>query len=82
VALQLVWAWTLVAAYRASRQRGETEWAAIFAFFIAYWAAFMTNAMFDVFLEGPMGGIWFWTLFGAGCAAAYIYRTNPSAIRA
>lgn len=31
---------------------------------IAYSAAFVCNSNFDVFLEGPMGGIWFWTLVG------------------
>ncbi len=28
------------------------------------WIAFLVNASFDVFLEGPMGGIPFWTLTG------------------
>jgi O-antigen ligase len=31
---------------------------------LAYLAAFLANASFDVYLEGPMGGIWFWTIVG------------------
>jgi hypothetical protein len=31
-----------------------------------YWIAFLFNSSFDVFLEGPMGGIWFWSLTGFG----------------
>ena len=29
-----------------------------------YWVAFLVNASFDVFLEGPMGGIPFWMITG------------------
>lgn len=31
---------------------------------MAYLVALMVNASFDVLLEGPMGGIWFWVLVG------------------
>jgi O-antigen ligase len=31
---------------------------------LAYLVAFIFHACFDVFLEGPMGGIWFWSLVG------------------
>ena len=31
---------------------------------LAYWVAFLCNSSFDVFLEGPMGGVWFWSLIG------------------
>lgn len=33
---------------------------------LAYFIAFILMASFDVFLEGPMGGIWFWALIGLG----------------
>ena len=32
------------------------------------------DASFDVALEGPMVGIWFWCLFGFGIASSMIYR--------
>lgn len=31
---------------------------------LAYLAAFLVNGTFDVFIESPMGGIWFWSLIG------------------
>ncbi len=34
------------------------------AWMLAYGAAFFVNSSLDVFLEGPMGGIWFWSLVG------------------
>jgi hypothetical protein len=33
-----------------------------------------------VFLEGPVGGIWFWTIFGVGLAAARIHKSHPEAL--
>jgi hypothetical protein len=33
---------------------------------LVYWAAVMVNSSFDVYLEGPQGGIWFWSVFGIG----------------
>lgn len=35
---------------------------------VLYWLAFIINGSFDVFLEGPQGGIWFWSIFGFGLA--------------
>jgi hypothetical protein len=43
-------------------------WPRVHVWILAYWAAFMVNASFDVFLEGPQGAIWFWSLFGFGLA--------------
>ena len=31
---------------------------------LAYWLALIVNMSFDVYLEGPQGGIWFWCLVG------------------
>ena len=47
-----------------------------FAFLVAYWMAFLVNTSFDVFLEGPMGGIWFWTLVGTGLGSVVCYRSG------
>jgi hypothetical protein len=32
------------------------------------------NASFDVFLEGPQGDIWFWSLFGVGIVISQLSR--------
>jgi hypothetical protein len=34
------------------------------------------NGGFDVFLEGPQGGIWFWSIMGFGMAALITQRTT------
>ena len=41
---------------------------------LAYWTALLVNGSFDVYLEGPQGGIWFWCIFGLGIAAVEAQR--------
>ena len=71
------WAWLMLRSCIHARRRADFNWAGIFLFLLAYWLAFMVNTSFDVFLEGPMGGIWFWTIMGAGIAAVHLYRYQP-----
>lgn len=58
----------LVRAYLRARRLGLHWWAAFDLWILAYWTAFLVNASFDVFLEGPQAGIWFWSLVGVGLA--------------
>jgi hypothetical protein len=44
--------------------RTDPEGARYALWLLAYWLAFLLNSNFDVFLEGPMGGVWFWSLIG------------------
>jgi len=67
----------IVKSYFRARKRGHLNWSGMFLFLGAYWAAFMANTSFDVFIEGPMGGIWLWCIYGAGVAATYLYKRNP-----
>ncbi len=53
--------------YRARRER-DAERAALTGWVFCYWVAFVVNAAFDVYLEGPQGGIWYWSVFGMGLA--------------
>ncbi|MBK8019901.1 MAG: O-antigen ligase family protein [Chloroflexi bacterium] len=49
----------------AMRRSKSDPWNARYALWIlAYLVAFGIMAGLDVFLEGPMGGIWFWSLIG------------------
>jgi O-antigen ligase len=80
VVLQGVWAAGILRGYLRSRLVADRRWSGVFLFLGAYWMAFLINASFDVFLEGPMGGIWFWTLFGAGLAAMRIHRLRPEVL--
>ncbi len=80
VLVQLGWGCALAGGYLHSHRAGRRGWAALFFFLLAYAVAFMINTTFDVFIEGPMGGIWYWTLFGVGLAALWLYRHEPEAL--
>ena len=75
---QAIWCWMIGSRLRHSRRLGRHHWSGLFLFLLAFWTALVVNATFDVFLEGPMGGIWFWTLYGTGLAAVHIYHRSPS----
>lgn len=70
VAFNAAYVWSLGRAYVAARRRGHDLLARINLWLVAYWAAFVVNMSFDVYLEGPQGGIWFWSVIGAGIAFA------------
>lgn len=60
-----------------ARLKNDRAWMGLWAFLIAYALAIHVNASFDVFLEGPMGGIWYWSIFGTGIAARIIQQRRP-----
>jgi hypothetical protein len=66
--LQLVFAGSMLAGFFRARQAGQRTRAAALAWVLGYWIAFLVNGSFDVYLEGPQAGIWFWCLFGYGMA--------------
>lgn len=78
--VQGLWFGTVIGAWRRARSAGQARWQGVFAFLSVYWLAALVNGSFDVYLEGPMGGIWFWTIFGAGMGAVWIYRHQPGVL--
>ena len=66
--LWVAWLYTLLSARRRFRNLGDTHAANLCFCLFAGWIAFMINASFDVYLEGPMAGVWFWCLVGGGIA--------------
>lgn len=76
ITTQGTWLFTLLRAYIRSTNRRDRLWSRWFCFLICYWTAFMVNATFDVYLEGPMGGIWFWSLFGLGIGSVVVYQRS------
>jgi hypothetical protein len=72
------WFGTMARAILTARLRGHKQWADLFLFIGCYAAAICINAAFDVVLEGPMQGIWFWCLFGFGIGSVMIYRAQLS----
>jgi O-Antigen ligase len=74
------WFAMMLQAMLTARRRGQSEWAGLFLFASCYAASFVINATFDVALEGPMQGIWFWCLVGFGIGSAMVYRCQPNGI--
>jgi O-Antigen ligase len=62
----------------SAQRRGHHGWAGLYAFVGCYAMAAVINATFDVALEGPMQGIWFWCLIGLGSGSVMIYRHQLS----
>lgn len=58
----------LLRAYGRSRVAKDRFSASLQLWVLAYWIAFMINGTFDVFFEGPQGGIWLWSIMGVGIA--------------
>ena len=77
---QLLWLMLIVRGSLKSLAQGDLKWNSLFVFLLAYWAALITRATFDVYLEGPVGGIWFWTIYGVGLSATVIYRYCPQTL--
>jgi len=72
--LQGTWAASILRSYLRARKLKLHNWAGLFAWLLTYWIAFIVAASFDVFLEGPMAGIPFWTVFGLGWGSHTLFR--------
>ncbi|MEO1236688.1 MAG: O-antigen ligase family protein [Planctomycetota bacterium] len=81
VAVQAAWLIAMANAYLRARQRREANWAAWLGFLTAYWLAMMLNASADVYFEGPMGGLWYWSVIGLGIASVWVFRHRPEVMR-
>jgi hypothetical protein len=60
-----------------AKQSHSQQWEGWLSTLLIFYLAALVNASFDVYLEGPMGGIWFWTVFGIGMASIHLLRTQP-----
>jgi hypothetical protein len=76
--LLISWVGMQMNAMLSALARGHDRWAELFLFVMCYAATIIINATFDVTLEGPMQGIWFWCLFGFGIGSVMIYRAQLS----
>lgn len=70
IVTQAAWLVTMLWTCYQARRRGLVRWHSLLVFLIGYWTAFSVSAAFDVFLEGPTAGIWFWVVFGYGLAVS------------
>jgi hypothetical protein len=76
-ALLSSWFAMMMHAMWTARRREQTQWAGLFLFVGCYAMSIIINATFDVALEGPMQGIWFWCLVGFGIGSTMVYRCQP-----
>ena len=72
------WSGMMLRAMLVARARGHKQWTGLFLFITCYAMSIIINAVFDVTLEGPMQGIWFWCLFGFGIGSVMVYRAQPA----
>ncbi len=70
--LNFVYAVRLFRAYRRAVRSGSQFWSRVDLWIFCYWLSALINSSFDVYLEGPQGGIWFWSIIGFGVAAMRI----------
>lgn len=80
VLIQVSWLYAMLNAYIRARQRSHLTWMMLFVFLVAYWLAISFNAAFDVYLEGPMGGVWYWSVIGFGLASVWVYENRPETL--
>jgi hypothetical protein len=73
ILVQAAFLWTVVRAARRAHAAGQTMWVAVFGWLVVYWAAALVNSSFDVYFQGPQGGIWFWAIMGLGIAATRLW---------
>lgn len=72
-----VWFHAMISSNLRALRSGQFVWASIFMALPAYVLAALINACFDVSLEGPMIGIWFWSLIGMGAGLRRWYLADP-----
>lgn len=68
----LIQVWFGVAMCRTllrARRMASHFWAQMDTWILIYWLAMLVNLSFEVYIEGPQGGIWFWTMIGLGMGA-------------
>jgi hypothetical protein len=82
VALNAVFSFRLLKAQRQAARSGSLFWSRLNLWILACWFAALTNSTFDVYLEGPQGGILFWSLIGLGVAALRVQNYEARLARA
>lgn len=71
----------LLREYVSAMMRKQVTLAKVDLWIMAYFTAFLVNMSFDVYLEGPQGGIWFWSLVGFAIAVTRAQRVNRTVAR-
>jgi O-Antigen ligase len=75
--LQASFGFAMTMAFFKAVRDGREFWAGVDAWIVLYWLAMIIDMSVDPYLEGPQGGIWFWSIIGAGLAALSAQRRSP-----
>lgn len=78
--MHLIWLTCIANAWYVSYRNKHAQWSRLFLVLLVVQVGMIINASFDVYLEGPMGGIWFWSCFGIGLASLWIYKHQPQCL--
>jgi len=81
VGVLALWALQMGYCFLLSYHRRDGQWPNVFMWLGATFAACCLNASVDVYLEGPMGGVPMWTVYGVGLASMYLYKNKPHILR-
>jgi O-antigen ligase len=76
VALLVTFAFQMVRMVLHARRRDRVVWSRVALWCFVYWLAMVVDSCFDVALEGPQLGIWFWSLMGFGVALQTVYKEH------
>jgi hypothetical protein len=76
VVLQAAWAGRILRGLVFARRSGRRRTTALMSFLLACWTGYMVFSATAPVLESPFEGIWFWTIFGVGAAAAQTVRRD------
>ena len=63
--LFVILAGTVLVSLFITWRRSDENDRKVAAWLLTYLTAILVNACFDVYIENPMGGVWFWSLLGA-----------------
>jgi hypothetical protein len=74
------WLGAVIRQMTEARRLRDGWWANVFAFLLIYWTAILVASSFDVVLEGPVMGIWFWTIHGIGLASVVLHRHRVATV--
>jgi hypothetical protein len=80
ILVQAAFLTTVLRAARRARAAGLEVWSRTVGWVVVYWLAAIINMSFDVYLEGPMGGVLFWSIVGLGLAIARIVDERIAAL--
>ncbi|HEX9868107.1 MAG TPA: O-antigen ligase family protein, partial [Candidatus Tectomicrobia bacterium] len=76
--VQVSFGFAMSMAFFKAMRDGSQFWAGVNAWIVLYWLAMIVDMSVDPYLEGPQGGIWFWSVIGAGLAALSAQRQGPA----